>query len=361
MSSLIVEVCKVDNIRKHPNADRLSVVQVKGWNCIVGLDQYKAGELVVFVPPDSILPQPLIEKYNLEYLKKNGRTGTIKLRGALSQGLILDVPEGKWKEGDDVAEFLGITKWQPPEPAFYEPAKRTSKKRINPNFQKYTDIENIKHYPDVFQNGDMIRITEKIHGTNSRFGTLPIAIQENANLFEKISYFVRKYIFGQKYEFVYGSHNVQITNHSNRKSFYGSDVWGTIAERYNLAKIIPPDYTVYGEIYGESIQDLTYGLSGTDFVVFDVMYNGKFLDWDGVRHFCYMNNLKHVPQLYVGEYNDGIIQKHTSGVSVLDGTQIREGCVVCSLYEENDLTIGRKVLKSISEAYLLRKNGTEFK
>jgi tRNA-binding EMAP/Myf-like protein len=38
MSSLIIEVCKVENIIKHPNADKLSIVTIKGWQCIVGLD-----------------------------------------------------------------------------------------------------------------------------------------------------------------------------------------------------------------------------------------------------------------------------------------------------------------------------------
>ena len=69
MSSLIVEVCRVSDIVKHPNADRLSIVTVKGWNCIVGLDQYKKGDMVVFVPPDCILPESVIEKYKLDYLK----------------------------------------------------------------------------------------------------------------------------------------------------------------------------------------------------------------------------------------------------------------------------------------------------
>ena len=63
MSKLIVEVCKVDNIEKHPNADRLSIATIKGWNCIVGLNQYKPGDLVIFIPPDSIVPEDIIKKY----------------------------------------------------------------------------------------------------------------------------------------------------------------------------------------------------------------------------------------------------------------------------------------------------------
>lgn len=41
MSSLIVEACRINKSEKHPNADKLSIVTVKGWNCITGLNQYK--------------------------------------------------------------------------------------------------------------------------------------------------------------------------------------------------------------------------------------------------------------------------------------------------------------------------------
>ena len=360
MSSLIVEVCKVDSIIKHPNADRLSIVGVKGWNCIVGLDQYKVGDLVVFVPPDCIIPSNLIEKYNLEYLKHNGKTGTVKLRGYISQGLILDLPEGKYKVGDDVSNVLGITKWEPPQSKYsVRGAKQTSKKKLNPNFDKYTDIENIKNYSHIFKDGDWVVITEKIHGANSRFGNLKIEINKNLPFFELVSNLFQKYILGHTYQFVYGSHNVQITDHSNRKSYYGEDVWGKIAERYNLAKVIPQDYIVYGEIYGEGIQDLTYGLSGVDLVVFDIKYKGNYLPWSDVLPLCKRWGLKTVPELYYGAYNSDLLLL-TDGKSLLYPKQMREGIVIKLSQEGNDPKIGRKILKSVSTEYLTRKNGTEF-
>lgn len=368
MSSLIVEVCKVDSIQKHPNADKLSIVGVKGWNCIVGLDQYSAGDLVVFIPPDCILPDSLIEKYKLDYLKKNGRTGTIKLRGYISQGLILDLPQGRWKAGDDVSSVLGITKWQPPEPKFSPTTPKTSKKRINPLFDKYTDIENVKHYPDVFQEMDLVCILEKLHGCNSRYSVLPIAVNERSSWIERLSFLFKKYILRQKYEFCYGSHNVQITAHSNRNSFYGEDVWGRIAEKYKLKDLIPENTIVYGEIIGDGIQDLTYGLKNgeREFYVFDVkIFNsngvGEYLDWNDVVDFCIVYGLKYVPQLYLGYYHDDLLDKYTTGKSILYGDQIREGVVLKSLHEINDPRLGRKILKSISPDYLTRKDGTEYK
>jgi RNA ligase (TIGR02306 family) len=361
MSTLIVEVCQIENVQKHPNADRLSVAQVKGWNVIIGLDQYKDGDLVTFIPPDCIIPPALIEKHKLEYLRSDGRTKNVKLRGYLSQGLVLDVPEGKFKLGDDVSSVLGITKWQPPEPKYsaQNQTKKTSKKKINPLFDKYTDIENIKHYNDVFKEGDIVCVTEKIHGANSRYANLEISINKNQPFFDRLESLFKKYILKHTHEFVYGSHNVQITYHSNRKSFYGEDVWGSIAKKYNLANVIPQDYIVYGEVFGQGIQDLTYGLSNVDLVVFDIKYKNKYLDWGTVKELCQMWNLQTVPELYVGEFSSDVLSL-TDGKSVICPTQIREGIVIKMLHEENDQMIGRKILKSVSGDYLTRKGATEY-
>ena len=171
----------------------------------------------------------------------------------------------------------------------------------------------------------------------------------------------QKHILRKTHQFVYGSHNVQITAHSNRNSFYGDDVWGKIAESYNFANIIPEDTIIYGEIFGDGIQDLTYGLKNKiDFRVFDIKVKNRYLNQYEVDNFCAEFNLKTVPILYVGEYYNGLIEKYTKGKSELDNTQMREGCVVKMFEEKNHPRIGRKILKSISEEYLLRKNASEY-
>lgn len=359
MSSLIVEVCKINKIEKHPNADKLSIVTCKGWSCIVGLDQYREGDLVVFVPPDSIIPQNLIEKYELTYLKNGGRVGTAKLRGYISQGLILNLPEGKkYKIGDDVANELNITKWQPPESKFNPTSTgKPTKKKQNPLFDKYTDIENIKNYNSVFKLEDKIVITEKIHGSNWRASNLPIYLGKQ-NFFKRIINMI-KVKFTDGYEFVYGSHNVQIIS-DRQKTFYGEDVYGKVASKYNMKEVIPKDYIIYGEIYGKGIQDLTYGLNDIDLVIIDVKYKGKYLPYEEFKQFCFERNLPTAPVLYIGEYDNSLLEKYTNGKSILCPKQIREGCVIKDYYENNHQRIGRKILKSVSPDYLLRKNATEY-
>lgn len=357
MSSLIVEVCKVSKIEKHPNADRLSVATIKGWNCIVGLDEYKEGDLVIFCPPDSVIPSDLIDKYNLEYLKKNGRVRTVKLREYISQGLILSIPrEENWKEGRDVAKELGITKYEPPISCnLQRSGNRPTKKKANPLFSKYTEIENIKNYNSIFKEGDRVVITEKIHGTNFRAGKLS---RYKGSLWGKILSF----LFG-KYEFVYGSHNVQLRA-LHHKNFYGEDVYGKIAKKYELAKIIPKDYIIYGEIYGKKIQELEYGMKDIDVVFFDVKYKGKYLKWEEMVKFCVSLNLPIVPIFAIENYKFDMLKTYTQGNSSLafkicKEDHIREGCVIKSLEEVNHPRIGRKILKSVNPVYLLRKNRTE--
>lgn len=55
MSSLIVEICEVNDVEKHPNADKLDLVSVKGWQCVAQKGEYQIGDSVVYIPIDSIL------------------------------------------------------------------------------------------------------------------------------------------------------------------------------------------------------------------------------------------------------------------------------------------------------------------
>jgi len=383
VSKLIVEVCKVEKVEKHPNADKLSIVQIKGWQCITSLNQYNEGDLVIFCPPDSIIPESLIEKHNLEFLRKNGRVGTIKLRKIISQGLVLDISDlpssVKVKEGLDVASILGITKWEPTEPQYSCQTKRETikhyflkwvnkeitfrrftaksfglikdrlfkrKKKLNPHFDKYTDIENIKNFPNVFMYGELVVITEKIHGTNFRCGNLP----------RKSNWFNRK-----AYEFCYGSHNVQLGGGRGKHCFYGNDVYGKICEKLELDKKLPSGYMFYGEIYGKGIQDLTYGLDDISVRFFDIkdIKTGKYLDYsefiEKTQIYC---GLEVVPVLYIGTYSKDIVKQFTGGESSLAPDQLREGIVIRSIKERIE-HMGRVILKSINEEYLLRKGGTE--
>jgi len=357
MSSLIVEVCKVKDVQPHPNADRLDIAVIKGWNCIIQKDSYKVDDLVVFIPPDCVLPDSLIDEHELTYLKGNKRTGTVRLRGYLSQGLVLPVPKGKYKEGDDVAEVMGITKYVQPERTI-QGAPRATRKRMNPHFSKYFEMENIKNFPDVFTEDDHVVITEKIHGSNWCAGWLPIEIDAGQPWWYRVLARI-KLLFGKKYEFCYGSHNVQLAGRG--RNYYEMDVYAKIVDKYNFKEIIPNGVIVYGEVYGKGIQDLEYGLSDIKVAIFDIKENGVYLPWEKVVEFSLKHNIPTVPTMYIGVFNQHTVDMLTEGQSYFDHKQMREGIVIRSLDETNHWKVGRKVLKSVSAAYLARKGGSEFK
>jgi RNA ligase (TIGR02306 family) len=108
----------------HPNADRLSIAKVLGWQSIVKKNEFNKGDKIVFVVIDTILPNApwsefLMDKNNPE---KPIRLRTVKLRGEYSQGLVLPLsvlPENVqgWHEGADVGGALGVKKYEKEIPA----------------------------------------------------------------------------------------------------------------------------------------------------------------------------------------------------------------------------------------------------
>ena len=112
----LASIEKVKSIVKHPNADLLSICTVLNYQAIVKLNQFKEGDLVIFVQPDTILPDTEWSKF---FKAKSNRVKAIKLRSAWSMGVVESLsilPFGDYVEGQEVSEILGIKKWEAPEP-----------------------------------------------------------------------------------------------------------------------------------------------------------------------------------------------------------------------------------------------------
>src|SRR5579859_6063397 len=115
MAKFIVEVLPLTNVEPHPNADRLDLAVVGNYRVIIAKDSYQANELVAYIPEAALLPDPLIDELNVRnYLvgPQHNRVKATKLRGVLSQGLVYRA-RAHWQAGEDVAQELGITKWEP--------------------------------------------------------------------------------------------------------------------------------------------------------------------------------------------------------------------------------------------------------
>lgn len=162
MSSLKVEVCKVLNVESHPGADKLDLISIKGWTVVEKKGRFKVGDLVVYCPPESVLPKELSDRFNCTQYLVNQRIKTAKLRGIISYGLIIP-NENNWPEDTDLTEYYGIIKYEPPEPKQSSILGGQNIKEVGP-FHCYTHIENWNNYPDVLIPEEEVIITEKTHG-----------------------------------------------------------------------------------------------------------------------------------------------------------------------------------------------------
>ncbi|MCK9597038.1 RNA ligase (ATP) [Candidatus Pacearchaeota archaeon] len=336
MSLFSVDVLKIDKVTPHANADKLELVIIKGWQVVIVKGQFKEGDTAIYVPVDAVIPLELSEKWGVTKYLNNQRVRAARLRGEMSYGFLAPNDENL-EVGLDVSEKYGIIKYVQP-----EELNMGDNETPHPSFDKYTDIENIKNFPDIIQPGEKVVFTEKIHGTNSRVGLIakdseiiPIAGSHTMR---------KKLIEGTRYSKPYFIPGVR------------EMLEAIFAKKYASVVI------AYGEIYGYKIQDLQYGLNkNADFRVFDIKVNGSYLDWDEVIKYCREYGVKYVPELYRGPFDMELAKKYSTGNTTLTTEkQIREGIVIHPLKERNDPKLGRVILKLINDDYILRKNGTEF-
>lgn len=352
MSKLIIKTYAVTNVRPHPNADKLEIANVGGWQVIVSKGKYNDGDEVVFIPPDSIVPKDLHESLGVtNYLSElpvdydapvgARRVKAARLRGQPSYGLVMDIPTGM-NDFDELATRLGITKWEPP--------VKESQGDIESDhylFHKYTDIERYQNFPDTIPDGEIVVITEKVHGTNCRVGMVPVAQVDGST----------------KCTMMAGSHSCR------RKEGDGIYWLPLKSPQYiNLQIMIEALYkngpvVVFGEIYGPGVQDMNYGQNSKQFLVFDISVNGQYLSYTEKRKLCEKYGVGMVPILYRGPMSVDIVNKYTDGPAKTGEStgkfKGREGIVITPEVERHDPIIGRVILKSISVDYLDRKGGTD--
>jgi len=385
-SSLIIEVCKIDEIITHGSADRLEIAIVKGWQCVVPKGQYQKNDKIIYIPIDAMIPYELSEELGItKYLSNpkkdidgkviSSRVRTAKLRGIISQGVLMDLPDPSWNVGKDVKDILRITKYEPVCRSGFGTRHYKHKGKLPrwqlktvPGFDKYTHIQNFKNFPNVIKEEEEVIINEKLHGTSFRSAKLEVPIsffpfKERTILILKR--FLNQISFGQfKYEnfrFLVGSHNYNLRNINKEQNWEIKNTYWKIAIREMLEKRLKNNEEIFGEIYGKGIQKLLYD-SPNDIKIkyFDMkikVENGfmKYLDWDDFVRRCQKENFPIVPVLYRGPFKKEILIKLSQGKSIL-GNNIREGVVVKPVIERTDFRLGRVILKYFNDEYLITKN-----
>ncbi len=337
MSSLFVRVCTF-NRAPHPNADSLFLANPEGtsWQCCARIQDFEDTTVGVYIPIDTMIPPDLAELWGLPDRKPGMpyRLKTRKFRGEVAQGLLLPLKDVQPRldhladVGDDVADELKLTKWVEPE-KFVNNAKCYMQP---PGFEKYTDIENIKNFPQVLQEGEEVWLSEKIHGANFRAGWV---------------------ITDEGVKFLVGTRRMVLDYDAPESA---ENTWVKVAKRFKLPELLAgcPGWVVYGELFGKGVQKLEYDLKEASLRIFDVYDGTKYLDYEALKEYIgYMDgDIELVPVMYEGPWSKELLE-YRAGKSTIAG-HIREGVVIKPVKERDERGLGRVVLKAISEAYLLK-------
>lgn len=376
MSELVITPVVISDIKPHPNADRLEICRVGGWDIVSGKGNYHVGDVVVHIPPDAMVPSQWAETWAVTpYLsfKKDstlGRVRAARLRGVTSFGFL--VPnESNAEMGADLADHYGISKYEPPPPPVGMCAGQMA--RQHPLFHTYTDIQNLRNFPDKLDYSEPVIVTEKIHGTNSRVGWV-----KKGETLEAILPGMTSFMGEQPFDKVVGTHKTQRNPedagvYSLPFQLYGEALnklfnWAIEAIESGTNGTPLNSLIVFGEIYGAGVQDLHYGAKHEKgYRIFDISINGEYMNAQALEAVCQMFNLPMVPVIFKGVVTFEDLVELAQGNTTLDDTHIREGIVVRPLCLEKTWGKGeldpnpkRVIFKLISDGYLLRKGGSEY-
>lgn len=322
-----VQVIRVA-MEPHPNADSLSIVRVHGWQVVVRTADWSDGAMGAYVTPDSVVDTSRPEFAFLAGSKQVGidrsRVTVKRLRGVMSHGLLVPAPGRSL--GEDLAEALGVTRYEPDAGGGGDVAP--APKGHHPVY----DVESWRRYGGILIPGERVIVTEKIHGENCR-------------------------IFCDKDDvFHVGSR----TQWKCKTLHNGSDThwWkGLTPEIASLCRV--SGWTLYGELHGR-VRGMEYGVEKGDvrFICFDAWDSAKekWVGYDDLRSGLgnYPSSfVPYVPVLYDGPYDAEHMLALADGNTLCNGaSHIREGIVIHAVNERNDEKAGRAVLKIVSDAYL---------
>jgi RNA ligase (TIGR02306 family) len=121
---------------------------------------------------------------------------------------------------------------------------------------------------------------------------------------------------------------------------------------------------LFGETFGTGVQDLGYGAAKGEpiYFAFDMSIDGRYLDFDEFMKICTERDIPTANVLYRGSFGPECLA-YTKGKETISGKELhmREGIVIRPVKERYEHDIGRVLLKSVNEDYLLRGGeATEF-
>lgn len=265
-------IAKLQDLRPHPNADRLQLGTVFGNQVIVSLE-YKEGDVGLYLPTDGKLGVEYAEKNNLVrkkdaegneiggYLDPDKRhIRSLKLRGEFSDGLFMPLESlstftdiSKLQVGDIIKELNGTLiceKYVPFQRPRGEHVQTTSKKKRSEfiQFSEHADTKQLAYNLGEFQEGDLCYITHKMHGTSGRTTHTLREVERPLKWYEKL--FKREPRLGLEYGVATGTRRVVLSLDSDENLGYYQD--NEFRKKYHnlLSDKLQKGETIYYEIVG---------------------------------------------------------------------------------------------------------------
>ena len=315
----------IDGIEPIEGYDRVEHAIVGGWRVIVQKDQFKVGDPAIYFEIDSRVPS---DKECFAFLeKRHYKVKTLKMCKTLSQGLLMHASDFCWIIGYDeidgnkipyimddennihypndesrfLTQKLNITyaddednsrksapvdkykKMAQRHPSIFKKSwarwlmkhawgrklmffffgKKKDKKNGWPSWVQRTDEERIENMPFVLNNKNPWIATEKIDGSSTTFTM-------KRGKFKKKDFYVC-------------SRNVCFDS-VDKPCYYDTNIYWEMAQKYHMFEVLSQLLdvlpaaewvTIQGETYGEGVQRNTYGLTGHDFMAFNLITSDK--------------------------------------------------------------------------------------
>ena len=324
----LVTIRKISELHPIPDADVIERARIDGWNVVVKKGEFQAGDLCVYGEIDSVFPASDARFAFLE----GKRLKTKKMRGVVSQGIAFPLSilgALSVKEGDEVTEILGVTKYEPP------PPKAMEAKGEFPWFIPKTDAERVQNLTAELaeQIGNRAVATEKLDGSS-------------------LTVFARRGETG--WDSGVCSRNLELKLDVENVFISTVKRFSILEKLQDYCMINNHQLALQGELIGAGVQGNKYKLPHTEirfFNIFDITAQ-RYLPLAEFREIIRVLNLETVPILDEAVLIHDKIESYletAEGKSHLNEKTEREGII----FRTHD---GNFSFKAISNRFLLKTN-----
>lgn len=332
MSEYEARVVRLKDFKKHPdeNIENLLLIKVFEYTVVINKNDWKEGDLAIYIEPDTIVntSHPLFAFLDRKGTGGKKRVTIRKFQNVISYGLLVPLPMSLRLgdiEGKNLWNILELERWQPA-----EQGKNTSAIKNPPGLVLFKyDVENFMKCPtDVFEDGEMVWVSEKIHGENNKIYKCP------------------------KTKEIYCGSRSEWKKKDNNCTY-----WKAYLKYPQIQDFINehPGHVLWGECYGK-VKGFDYGTNKQiSFAGFDIWFDNHFLDISEAWRLKLIYDLPWVPIIdheYTIKHNnlEELIKMAEGQTLVNDGKHIREGIVIKGL-KEKWTKAGRNQLKIVGQGY----------